>query len=139
MICYRDRYPDLQDEFGDEGESLRNHYFSSGIQEGKDPKCDITRPDHAILGYFAPGNDTTGFKDYSPIKKMSAKECSDYVKSKGHEVWGYRTPAHDHTPHHNTCYAYTKGELAKKGSLDAYAAHITGCVNGKTLESGCTQ
>jgi len=138
-LCYRDRYPALKTEFGNSGESLRNHYLSSGISEGKNATCDITRPENSKLGYFAPGDDTTGFKDYSSIKKMSAKECSDYVKSKGHEVWGYRTPAHDDTNYHNTCLAYTKADLAKKGSLDAYAAHFVGCVNGKTLESGCTQ
>ena len=72
---------------------------------------------------------------------MSAKECKEYVTSKGQEVWGYRTPAHSHNDYQNTCYAYTKGELAKTGTLtgDGDAEHFTGCVNGKTLESGCTQ
>jgi len=49
------------------------------------------------------------------------------------------TPAHSQNEYHNTCYAYSTGNLAKKGSLTGDAGHITGCVNGKTLESGCTQ
>ena len=71
--------------------------------------------------------------------KMSAKECKDYVKSKGHEVWGYRTPAHGSNTYHNTCYAYKKADLSTKGKLTGDSGHFTGCVNGKTLESGCTQ
>jgi hypothetical protein len=67
------------------------------------------------------------------------KNVATYVKSKGHKVWGYRTPAHGENSMHNTCYVYTTGDLAKTGSLTGDAEHITGCVNGKTLESGCTQ
>jgi hypothetical protein len=139
-LCYRDRYPDLQTAFGNNGEALRNHYFSNGISEGRDPKCDITRPEKSKLGYIDPGNDTTSYtNEHDGVTKMSAKECKDYVKSKGHEVWGYRTPAHGSNTYHNTCYAYKKADLSTKGKLTGDSGHFTGCVNGKTLESGCTQ
>jgi hypothetical protein len=139
-LCYRDRYSDLQTAFGNNGEALRNHYFSSGIGEGRNAKCDITRPEKSKLGYIDPGNDTTSYtNEHDGVTKMSAKECKDYVKSKGHEVWGYRTPAHGSNTYHNTCYAYKKADLSTKGKLTGDSGHFTGCVNGKTLESGCTQ
>jgi len=139
-LCYRDRYPDLQIAFGDNGPSLRNHYFSFGISEGRNASCDTTRLENSKLGYITPGDDTTSFTyEHDGVTKMSAKECKEYVKSKGHEVWGYRTPAHGSNDLHNTCYAYKKADLSTKGSLTGDAEHFTGCVNGKTLESGCTQ
>jgi hypothetical protein len=139
-LCYRDRYPDLQTAFGNNGESLSNHYFSYGITEGRNASCDITRPENSKLGYIDPGNDTTSYtNEHDGVTKMSAKECKEYVKSKGHEVWGYRTPAHSSNQYHNTCYAYKKADLSTKGSLTGDAHHFTGCVNGKTLKSGCTQ
>jgi hypothetical protein len=138
-LCYRDRYPDLQTAFGDNAENLRNHYFSYGISEGRNVSCDTTRLENSKLGYISPADGTTGFKDYSTVTKVSAEECKDYVKSKGHEVWGYRTPAHGSNQYQNTCYSYSTGNLAKKGSLTGDSQHFTGCVNGKTLESGCTQ
>ena len=138
-LCYRDRYPDLQKAFGDNSAALRNHYFSSGISEGRNASCDTTRLENSKLGYINPANDTTSYKDYSTVTKMSAKECKEYVKSKGHEVWGYRTPAHGSNQYHNTCYAYKKANLSTKGSLTGDVGHLTGCVNGKTLNSGCTQ
>jgi hypothetical protein len=139
-LCYRDRYPDLQTAFGDNGESLMGHYFSFGIGEGRDVTCDTTKPENSKLGYINPGDDTTSYtNEHDGVTKMSAKECKEYVTSKGHEVWGYRTPAHGSNTYHNTCYAYTKGELGKTGTLTGDSHHFTGCVNGKTLESGCTQ
>jgi hypothetical protein len=139
-LCYRDRYPDLQTAFGNNSEALRNHYFSYGIGEGRDVTCDTTKPENSKLGYINPGNDTTSYtNEHDGVTKMSAKECKEYVKSKGHEVWGYRTPAHGSNTYHNTCYAYKKADLSTKGSLTGDSHHFTGCVNGKTLESGCTQ
>ena len=139
-LCYRDRYPDLQTAFGDNGESLMGHYFSFGIGEGRDVTCDTTKPENSKLGYINPGDDTTSYtNEHDGVTKMSAKECKEYVTSKGHEVWGYRTPAHGSNTYHNTCYAYKKADLSTKGSLTGDSHHFTGCVNGKTLESGCTQ
>jgi hypothetical protein len=139
-LCYRDRYPDLQTAFGDNSAALRNHYFSSGISEGRNASCDTTRLENSKLGYINPANNTTSYtNEHNGVTKMSAKECKEYVKSKGHEVWGYRTPAHGSNQYHNTCYAYKKADLSTKGSLTGDAEHFTGCVNGKTLESGCTQ
>jgi hypothetical protein len=139
-MCYRDRYPDLQTAFGNNSEALRNHYFSYGIGEGRNATCDTTRPEKSGFGYIDPGNDTTSYtNEHDRVTKMSAKECKDYVKSKGHEVWGYRTPAHGSNQYQNTCYAYKKADLSTKGKLTDDAHHFTGCVNGKTLESGCTQ
>ena len=139
-LCYRDRYPDLQTAFGNNGGALRNHYFSYGIGEGRNATCDTTKPEKSELGYINPGNDTTSYTNkYDAVTKMSAKECKDHVKSKGHEVWGYRTPAHGSNTYHNTCYAYKKANLSTKGKLTGDSGHFTGCVNGKTLESGCTQ
>jgi len=139
-LCYRDRYSDLQTAFGNNGESLSNHYFSYGITEGRNASCDTTQPEYSKLGYINPGDDTTSYtNEHDGVTKMSAKECKEYVKSKGHEVWGYRTPAHSSNQYHNTCYAYKKADLSTKGSLTGDAHHFTGCVNGKTLKSGCTQ
>src|SRR6056300_1073700 len=139
-LCYRDRYPDLQNAFGDNAENLRNHYFSYGISEGRNVSCDTTRLENSKLGYISPADDTTSYtNEHNGVTKMSAKECKDYVKSKGQEVWGYRTPAHGSNQYHNTCYAYKKADLSTKGSLTGDSQHFTGCVNGKTLESGCTQ
>jgi len=139
-LCYRDRYSDLQTAFGNNGESLRNHYFSYGITEGRNASCDTTQPEYSKLGYINPGNDTTSYtNEHDGVTKMSAKECKEYVKSKGHEVWGYRTPAHSSNQYQNTCYAYKKADLSTKGSLTGDSHHFTGCVNGKTLKSGCTQ
>ena len=139
-LCYRDRYPDLQTAFGNNAENLMNHYFSNGISEGRNASCDTTKPEKSKLGYINPGNDTTSYtNEHNGVTKMSAKECKEYVKSKGHEVWGYRTPAHGSNQYQNTCYAYKKADLSTKGSLTGDAHHFTGCVNGKTLESGCTQ
>ena len=139
-LCYRDRYPDLQTAFGDKPVNLRDHYFNHGIGEGRNATCDTTRPEKSGFGYINPGNDTTSYtNEHDGVTKMSAKECKDYVKSKGHEVWGYRTPAHGSNTYHNTCYAYKKANLSTKGKLTGDAYHFTGCVNGKTLESGCTQ
>ena len=139
-MCYRDRYPDLQTAFGDNGESLKNHYFSFGISEGRDATCDTTQPENSKLGYINPGNDTTSYtNEHDGVTKMSAKECKEYVKSKGHEVWGYRTPAHGTNQYQNTCYAYKNAEESTKGSLTGDSHHFTGCVNGKTLKSGCTE
>ena len=139
-LCYRDRYSDLQTAFGDDGKALMNHYFNYGIGEGRNATCDTTRHENSKFGYINPGNDTTSYtSEHDGVTKMSAKECKEYVKSKGHEVWGYRTPAHSSNMYHNTCYAYKKADLSTKGSLTGDSHHFTGCVNGKTLKSGCTQ
>ena len=139
-LCYRDRYPELLAVYGNNATSLKSHYFSDGINEGLNARCDTTRPENSILGWIDPIDDTTGYKDYTSVTKMSAKECKEYAKNQGNEVWGYITPAHSDNKYHNTCYAYSTGELAKKGSLKTgYPKWLTGCVNGKTLESGCTQ
>jgi len=139
-LCYRDRYPDLQTAFGDDAGFLKNHYFSFGITEGKDVTCDTTRLENSKLGHITgPDVETYYTNAHDGVTGMSAKECKDYVESQGQEVWGYRTPAHSQNQYHNTCYAYTKGEIGKNGSLSGDAGHMTGCVNGKTLESGCTQ
>ena len=40
MICYRDRYPDLQTTYANNGEALRDHYFNHVIGEGRNASCD---------------------------------------------------------------------------------------------------
>ena len=140
--CYRDRYPDLQTAFANDAKQLNDHYFGFGIGEGRDVTCDTTKPENSKLGYFnLPDDVVKSFytNAHDATTKMSAKECKEYVTSKGQEVWGYRTPAHGSNDYQNTCYAYTKGEIGVKATLSGDAAHFTGCVNGKTLESGCTQ
>ena len=140
--CYRDRYPDLQTAFANDAKQLNDHYFAFGIGEDRNMSCDTTKPNNAKLGYFnLPDDVVKSFytNAHDATTKMSAKECKDYVTSKGQEVWGYRTPAHGSNDYQNTCYAYTKGEIGVKATLSGDAAHFTGCVNGKTLESGCTQ
>jgi hypothetical protein len=58
---------------------------------------------------------------------------------KGRRFGGIEHPHTVITSTQNTCYVYTTGDLAKTGTLTGDAEHLTGCVNGKTLESGCTQ
>ena len=41
VICYRDRYPDLQTTYANNGEALRDHYFDHGIGEGRNASCDL--------------------------------------------------------------------------------------------------
>ena len=141
-LCYRDGNSDLQDTYANKGESLLGHYFSIGIEEGarRSTKCDTTRPKNSELGHFT-GSDAEAVytSAHNGVTKMSAKECKDYVASKGQEIWGYRTPAHSSNDYHNTCFAYTKGELGKTGTSTNDAGHFTGCTNGKTLKSGCTE
>jgi len=41
VICYRDRYPDLQTTYANNGEALRDHYFNHVIGEGRNASCDL--------------------------------------------------------------------------------------------------
>ena len=133
-LCYRDRYPDLQDEFGDNGELLRNDYLNNGIKGGRDPTCDTTQPVNSKKGYYA-GQDQNYSSEFDKIKSVGFKGCKDAVEAKGYEVWGIRTD-----PSPNNCFGYKKGAVVKDqpGGHGTHN-HFTGCVNGKTLESGCTQ
>jgi hypothetical protein len=141
-VCYRDRYPDLQ--FGDDAKQLNDHYFYYGMGEGRNMSCDTTRPKNSNLGFYNSPASVAGSFTYLDAEfdgktRMSAQECKDFVKEKGQEVWGYRTPAHGSNDYQNTCFAYTKGEIGLKATLTGDGNHFTGCVNGKTLKSGCTQ
>jgi len=132
--CYADRYSDLKAAFGDNSIALRNHYFSSGISEGRDPTCDTTQPVNTKKGYYA-DKDQNYSSQFDTINSAGFKGCKDAVKAKGYEVWGIRTD-----PSPNNCFGYKKGAVVKEqpGGISPHN-HFVGCVNGKTLESGCTQ
>ena len=87
--CYADRYSDLKAAFGD-NRILRNHYFSSGIEEGRDPTCDTTQPVNSKKGYYA-DKDQNYSNQFDTINSVGFKGCKDAVKAKGFEVWGIRT------------------------------------------------
>ena len=54
-MCYADQISsDLQTAFGNNGESLRNHYFSYGIGEGRNASCDTTQPENSQTGIHKP-------------------------------------------------------------------------------------
>ena len=138
-ICYADRYSNLKDEFGNNGESLRNHYFSSGIQEGKNATCDTTQPVNSKKGYYADPDVKYYSNEFDVVKKVGWEGCKDAVKAKGFEIWGVRG-ANNQSNWSNTCFGYKKGAAATElegGQSPLH--HFVGCVNGKTLESGCTQ
>jgi len=132
--CYADRYSDLKAAFGDKPVNLRDHYFNHGIEEGRDPTCDTTQPVNTKKGYYA-DKDQNYSSQFDTINSAGFKGCKDAVKAKGYEVWGIRTD-----PSPNNCFGYKKGAVVKEqpGGISPHN-HFVGCVNGKTLESGCTQ
>ena len=132
--CYADRYSDLKSEFGDKSVNLRDHYFNHGISEGRDATCDTTQPVNSKKGYYA-DKDQNYSNQFDTINSAGFKGCKDAVKAKGYEVWGIRTD-----PSPNNCFGYKKGAVVKEqpGGISPHN-HFVGCVNGKTLESGCTQ
>jgi hypothetical protein len=132
--CYADRYSDLKAAFGDKPVNLRDHYFNHGIGEGRNATCDTTQPVNSKKGYYA-DKDQNYSNQFDTINSAGFKGCKDAVKAKGYEVWGIRTD-----PSPNNCFGYKKGAVVKEqpGGISPHN-HFTGCVNGKTLESGCTQ
>jgi|MEHZ01.5.fsa_nt_MEHZ011582484.1_2 hypothetical protein len=133
--CYADRYSDLKAAFGDKPVNLRDHYFNHGIEEGRNATCDTTQPANSKKGYYKDSGEYYS-NQFDTIKSAGFKGCKDAVKAKGYEVWGMRTD-----PSPNNCFGYKKGAVGKNASNGGISPHnhFTGCVNGKTLESGCTQ
>ena len=133
-VCYADRYSDLKAAFGDKSVNLRDHYFNHGISEGRDATCDTTQPVNTKKGYYA-DKDQNYSNQFDTIKSVGFKGCKDAVKEKGYEVWGIRTD-----PSPNNCFGYKKGAVVKEqpGGISPHN-HFVGCVNGKTLKSGCTE
>mgnify|MGYP006157602303 FL=1 len=133
--CYADRYSDLKASFGDKPVNLRDHYFNHGIEEGRNATCDTTQPANSKKGYYKDSGEYYS-NQFDTIKSAGFKGCKDAVKAKGYEVWGMRTD-----PSPNNCFGYNKGDVGKNASNGGISPHnhFVGCVNGKTLESGCTQ
>ena len=133
--CYADRYSDLKASFGDKPVNLRDHYFNHGIEEGRNATCDTTQPANSKKGYYKDSGEYYS-NQFDTIKSAGFKGCKDAVKAKGYEVWGMRTD-----PSPNNCFGYNKGAVGKNASNGGISPHnhFVGCVNGKTLESGCTQ
>ena len=137
--CYADRYSDLKAAFGDKPVNLRDHYFSFGIGEGRNATCDTTQPVNSKKGYYADPDVKYFSNEFDTVKKVGWEGCKDAVKAKGFEIWGARGANHQ-SNWSNTCFGYKKGAAATElegGNSPEY--HFVGCVNGKTLESGCTQ
>ena len=137
--CYADRYSDLKAAFGDKSVNLRDHYFNHGISEGRDATCDTTQPVNSKKGYYADPDVKYYSNEFDTTKSVGWEGCKDAVKAKGFEIWGVRG-ANNKSNWSNTCFGYKKGAAATeleggKGALN----HFVGCVNGKTLNSGCTQ
>ena len=137
--CYRDRYPDLKNAFGTSSVNLANHYYDHGRHEGRDPTCDTTVPLHAKKGYYPDPDVKYYSNEFDAVKKVGWKGCKDTVAEKGFEIWGVRSANNKNTTYSNTCFGYKKGAAATelKGG-EAPNHHFVGCVNGKTLDSGCT-
>jgi len=137
--CYADRYSDLKAAFGDKPVNLRDHYFNHGIEEGRDPTCDTTQPVNSKKGYYADPDVKYYSNEFDTTKSVGWEGCKDAVKAKGFEIWGVRG-ANNQSNWSNTCFGYKKGVAATElegGQSPLH--HFVGCVNGKTLESGCTQ
>ncbi|ADQ91828.1 hypothetical protein BpV1_201 [Bathycoccus sp. RCC1105 virus BpV1] len=137
--CYADRYSDLKAAFGDKSVNLRDHYFNHGITEGRNATCDTTQPVNSKKGYYADPDVKYYSNEFDTTKSVGWEGCKDAVKAKGFEIWGVRG-ANNKSNWSNTCFGYKKGAAATeleggKGPLH----HFVGCVNGKTLNSGCTQ
>jgi hypothetical protein len=138
--CYADRYSDLKNSaIGDKPVNLRDHYFNHGITEGRNATCDTTQPVNSKKGYYADPDVKYFSNEFDAVKKVGWEGCKDAVKAKGFEIWGARGANHQ-SNWSNTCFGYKKGAAATElegGNSPEY--HFVGCVNGKTLESGCTQ
>jgi len=137
--CYADRYSDLKAAFGDKPVNLRDHYFNHGIGEGRNATCDTTQPVNSKKGYYADPKVKYYSNEFDTVKKVGWEGCKDAVKAKGFEIWGVRG-ANNKSKWSNTCFGYKKGAAATElegGKSPLH--HFVGCVNGKTLESGCTQ
>jgi len=137
--CYADRYSDLKAAFGDNSMALRNHYFNHGIGEGRNATCDTTQPVNSKKGYYQDNDQKYYSNQFDKTKSVGYKGCKDAVKAKGFEVWGVRG-ANNKSNWSNTCFGYKKGAAATEleGGISPLH-HFVGCVNGKTLNSGCTQ
>jgi hypothetical protein len=137
--CYADRYSDLKAAFGDKSVNLRDHYFNHGISEGRDATCDTTQPVNSKKGYYPDPNVKYFSNEFDTTKSVGWEGCKDAVKAKGFEIWGVRG-ANNRSNSSNTCFGYKKGAAATElEGGESPIHHFTGCVNGKTLESGCTQ
>jgi hypothetical protein len=139
-VCYSDRYPDfVENKISGKPVHLRDHYLNIGIGEGRDPTCDTTQPVNSKKGYYADPDTKYYSTEFDEVKKVGWEGCKDAVKAKGFEIWGVRG-ANNQSKWSNTCFGYKKGAAATElegGNSPNY--HFVGCVNGKTLESGCTQ
>ena len=138
-VCYADRYSDLKAAFGDKSVNLRDHYFNHGISEGRDATCDTTQPVNSKKGYYPDPDVKYYSNEFDTTKSVGWEGCKDAVKAKGFEIWGVRG-ANNRSNWSNTCFGYKKGAAATelKGG-EAPIHHFVGCVNGKTLKSGCTE
>ena len=137
--CYADRYSDLKAAFGDKSVNLRDHYFNHGITEGRNASCDTTQPANSKKGYYADPDVKYYSTEFDTTKSVGWEGCKDAVKAKGYEIWGVRG-ANNQSNWSNTCFGYKKGAAATElegGNSPLH--HFVGCVNGKTLNSGCTQ
>mgnify|MGYP001193607699 FL=1 len=132
--CYRDRYSDLA---GKNSILLRDHYYQHGRGEGRDPTCDTTIPVNSKKGYYLDPDVKYYSNEFDTVKKVGWKGCKDTVAEKGFEIWGIRS-ANQKSDWSNTCYGYKKGAAATELERAVHDNHFMGCVNGKTLDSGCT-
>ena len=138
--CYADRYSDLKAAFGDNSVNLRDHYFNHGIGEGRNATCDTTQPVNSKKGYYPDPDVKYYSNEFDAVKKVGWEGCKDAVKAKGFEIWGVRGANEKNTNFSNTCFGYKKGAAATELKAgESPINHFVGCVNGKTLESGCTQ
>ena len=137
--CYADRYSDLKAAFGDKSVNLRDHYFNHGITEGRDATCDTTQPVNSKKGYYPDPDVKYYSNEFDTTKSVGWEGCKDAVKAKGFEIWGVRG-ANQRNNYSNTCFGYKKGAAATElEGGESPTNHFVGCVNGKTLNSGCTQ
>ena len=143
--CYKDNYKDLSDTYGVNASQLNDHYYNvGGAAEKRTALCDTKKLVNSVTGYFHDPNTIYYKSEWDAGERATAEVCKERAKSKGYEIWGHRTAATIDKNWSNTCYAYGKGEAGNKltrtdpgNRSDPF--HVMGCVNGKTIKSGCTQ
>ena len=136
--CYRDRYGDLKNAFGVNSTNLTDHYFNHGREEGRDPTCDTTVPVNSKRGYYLDPDVKYYSNEFDAVKKVGWKGCKQLAEDKGYEIWGIRSGNHK-SDWSNTCFTYKKGAAATELERAVHNDHFMGCVNGKTLDSGCKE
>jgi hypothetical protein len=92
------------------------------------------------MGYYYDKDVKYYSNEFDAVKKVGWEGCKKLAADKGYDIWGVRTGNHK-SDWSNTCFTYKKGVAATElgpNTSHGLGDHFMGCVNGKTLDSGCT-